>query len=87
MVLTKPWGGCYVATVKPFRVALVEPVAYLKSQLRRLFRGESFYEDEWLLTNPARSVFAAVKLKLSESLARHNLYQAVRSGKTGQLSA
>jgi hypothetical protein len=34
MVLTKPWGGCYVATVKPFRVALVEPVAYLKSQLR-----------------------------------------------------
>jgi hypothetical protein len=33
MVLTKPWGGCYVATVETFRVALVEPVAYLKSQL------------------------------------------------------
>ena len=37
MFLTKPWGGCYVATVKPFRVALVEPVAYLKSQLFRVF--------------------------------------------------
>jgi hypothetical protein len=31
MVLTKPWGGCYSETVKPLRVSLVEPVAYLKS--------------------------------------------------------
>jgi PilZ domain len=30
MVLTKPWGGCYAGTVKPLRLSLVEPVAYLK---------------------------------------------------------
>src|SRR5215469_4396864 len=35
MVLTKPWGGCYAGTVKPLRVSLVEPVAYLKSELVR----------------------------------------------------
>ena len=35
MVLTKPWGGCYAGTVKPLRVSLVEPVAYLKSELSR----------------------------------------------------
>src|SRR6516162_4157322 len=37
MVLTKPWGGCYAATVKPLRVSLVEPVAYLKSELLSAF--------------------------------------------------
>src|SRR5207244_6664359 len=38
MVLTKPWGGCYAGTVKPLRVSLVEPVAYLKSELPDIWR-------------------------------------------------
>jgi hypothetical protein len=26
-------GGCYASTVKPFQVALVKPVVYLKTEL------------------------------------------------------
>src|SRR2546423_14389120 len=40
LALTKPRGMlCPNGTVKPFLVSLVEPVAYLKSELQRLGRG------------------------------------------------
>jgi hypothetical protein len=49
-------GGCYASTVKPFQVALVKPVVYLKTELL-IWAGKSQNDGSGPLFFPSPESF------------------------------